>query len=322
MKIGIHTSAIGVHVSGGILCIVEVLNRLAALGHDVRVFVDEQDTSSQWLVANFPIIHSSSEEYTNFDGVLITPFSPTAQAVSQHPNASHKLYWVHSNEAMFGHNGEEWTANAVSSYCWRNMKLFCVSSYLQILMNQVYGQKPLGTLVPPGVDVNLFQFTLQREDRIRVGFLHRQEHVRGSDTAVLGCKLAQQNGANIEIVQMPLVRERHQMAQNFGDIDVYVDASRLAGSPTPVKEAMSCGTIPICTYIGTTDFVYNNINGFIISPDDPKTIASLLVHLSSTPIESRQLMAQEARNSMESNWTWDIITQRFLYALNEAGCAG
>lgn len=318
MKIGIHTSAIGVHVSGGILAIVEVLNRLKQLGHEVFCFVDEKDTSSQWLTSNFPILHSDSGEYRNFDGVLVSPFSPTAKAVNDHKNASHKFYWVHSNEAMFTHNGKEWTSQAQRSYTLPNLKIFCVSTYLQILLEHLYGVKSLGTIVSPGIDTDLFQQTPQNP-RLRIGFLNRPEHVRGTDVAVLGMALARQKIPDIQLVQIPVTRHRHEIAAGFGELDVYVDCSRLAGSPTPVKESMSCGCIPISTYYGANDFILDRWNGFIIPPDNPQAVCDCVCQINELSLKERQEIGDFNAKYIRKKYNWDRVTKDFLLALREGG---
>ncbi len=104
------------------------------------------------------------------------------------------------------------------------------------------------------------------------------------------------------------------MARAFGDIDIYVDASRLAGFPVPVIEAMSCGAIPIVTYYGAPDAVHSGYNGYIIPPENPEAIAETINHLISLPLDVREDISKEAIGTAQQ-YTWDLVANRFLQAL-------
>ncbi len=315
MKIGIYTSAIGDYISGGILCIVETLNHLQRRGHEVMAFVDQKPYRSTWIPAGFPILGTDTKEFKNFDGILVSPFSPTAAVTATHENAADRFYWVHTNEALFCHNGKPWQQMAKNSYSLP-LKIFCTSTYVQILMEQQYNRYVIGELVPPGVDLDVFTPPEKPHNRseLVVAVLSRGGYVRGVDDAVTALKLAKSNS---RIMMIPEgTNNRIAMASYFKEADVFIDSSRLAGSPTPVKEAMACGAIPICTHFGTTDFVLHGYNGYVVSPDNPVEIAHYISRIHGMNDSLREEMSHDAAYTMQ-DFSWSKIAERFEHAIEE-----
>lgn len=319
IKIAIHTSAIGVHVSGGIACIVHVLNELKNLGHDVCCFVDENDTRSCWLTADFPIIHSSSILYESYDGILISPFTPTAKMVSNHRSAQDKFLWLHTNEAAFSWNGPEWQQNAILAYKLP-LKLFCTSHYVRILMEQVYGRRVIGQLVPPGVDFTVFNTKGRSQCNgtgPNIGIFYRRDHIRGNDIAIRALQYAADLGAKFQTIVIPDgTRDRNQLAAYYRQMDLFLDCSRLAGSPTPPKEAMACGAVCISTPYGATDFILDGINGFIVPVNDVAATGDKILGYLDLPDNPRRQMHNLALQSMQL-YSWKSIAIMLLLAIKE-----
>lgn len=314
MKIGIYTTDLGPHVSGGILCIVEVLNKLIRMGHECVCFVDNPPYRSEWLKNDFDVL--PSDKIKDYDGILVSPYSPTAKAVSKAHKAKDRFYWVHSNESLFCHNGEDWQKQARESY-ELPLKIFCVSSYLQILMETVFNRNVISWLVPPGVDTDVFYPVqpMQNGDKLVVGFLDRREWVRGTDITVnILHHLKNKSNGNIQMLPVPPhITDRRMMANYYRQMDVYLDLSRVAGSPTPVKEAMACGAIPICTRYGTTDFVLDGYNGYIVGQDNSGRICDILETLS---YGVRESLSKNASQGVVG-WSWDYIATNFEAAIEE-----
>jgi glycosyltransferase involved in cell wall biosynthesis len=320
MKLAIYTSALEGWISGGIACIIEVLNELHTRGHEVRAFVDiNGDKDCTWIPNFFPIYPANSEEFRNYDGVLVSPFSPTAKAVADHENASDRFYWVHTNEGVFNDNDAAWRQRAIDSYSLP-LKIFCTSSYVQIIMEQMYNRNVIQTLVSPGYDPTIFH----NNDDVRIWddpsslnvcFWNRGGWVRGVDVALAGIRAAQKKGVPINLMPMnDGTKNRNSVAASYRNAHVYLDASRLAGCPTPVIEAMACGTIPICTKYGTTDFVSSGYSGEIVGTDSPDDIAEAFCRLWNTR-DSKLYIRSFAAMSGAKNKTWKHITNSFTEAI-------
>lgn len=331
MKVGIYTEALGDYISGGILCIVEVLNKLSERGHEVCAFVDHAPYTSNWIPAKFPVLPSESQDFDRFDGVLVSSFSPTAKAVAFHSRASERMYWVHTNEALFCHNGPEWSQRAHESYSLP-LKLFATSHYVRILLEMQYRRKVIGTLVPPGVDPATFNI-LYRErlgwnvedgDPVRVLVFGRNDACRGVDIALHGVNIARQSGVDIVGKAVPNgIRSRKDLAKYYQWADLFIDTSRLAGCPTPPKEAMACGCVPIVTPYGATDFVLDGSNGYVVPVDDPQAVANAIkaYTINWSDNGTYQLCCQN-RDYIHDHFSWDKIADRFESAVNEAARRG
>ncbi len=324
MKIAIYTSALEGWISGGIACVIETLNLLDSWGHDVCAFVDiNSDKECSWIKNKFPIYDRKSSEFENYDGVLVSPFSPTAKDVADHKNCSDRLYWVHTNEGVFNDNDAAWRQRAIDSYSLP-LKMFCTSHYIRIIMEQMYNRNVCGRLVAPGYDEGIFntyngKTVLSQNEDLVVSMWMRGGWVRGTDVAMEGINLAIKDGVPITVLPMyDGIKDRNLIAQSYRKSHIYLDASRLAGSPTPVVESMACGAMPICTSYGTTDYVLSGHNGFIVSTDDARAIADILIKM----YENRPLLESIRNESISSvsNRTWTNMAENFIVAIEE--CIG
>lgn len=318
MKIGIYTEHIDGYLSGGLLYIVSILNELANLGHDVCAFVDGRPVSS-WIGNNFPIYRSNTKEYKNFDGMLISPFTPTAQAVADHPNARGKYLNLHSNEALFP-NDKLWRERAAAAYTLP-LRIFCTSRYVRTILEQVYCRNVISVIVPPGYDPEVFnpkdrERLFHTEGPIRVVVFGRGHHIRGTDAALTGIQLASQQ-IPLELRTIPDgLSSRVAFAQYLKWADVVVDASRLAGSPILPREAQACGAVNICTDYGTPEIVFHGLNGFLVGVDNPNEIAQRLIQYYQSPVEIKKELHHLALQAMVP-YTWYNVAQLFVEALKE-----
>lgn len=317
MKIAIVTEALADYVSGGILCIVSVLNELKKRGHDVCSFIKNPPYISNWIKADFPIY--PIEQMKDYDGILVAAFSPIAENVVACNKAQDRFYWVHTAEHKFTYNGSEWTKKAEESYRFP-LKLFCTSTYVQILMEMQFNRYVIGRLVSPGVDTELFSYKGKffNTPFLKVGVFMRGDHIRGNDVALQGINLAQSFGAQIETVCFNPTSSRKAMSEFYKSRDVFVDMSRLAGASVCVREAMACGNIVLCTKYGNQDIILNDYNGYIVPVDDIYYLANLLKNLSLYK-DQQELYAisKNASRYIQNHLTWQDTTNMFEQAIQE-----
>ncbi len=329
MKIALVTEALGNYVSGGLNYIVNVLNCLVKQGHDVCLFLVHPPYTSEWLEASFPIYPTNSVLFEEYDGVLCAEFSPVAKLVKEHKSCKDKLYHAHTNEGLFAYNGPEWQKQAIDSYSLP-LKIFCTSHYVRILMEQVYKRKCIGQLVPPGVDFDIFNtegrsirnYTVPPIRGFRtvtnVGIFNRGDHIRGNDVAFNALRYVADHGIKLNVVIIPDgIRDRKLLAQYYKQIDLFLDCSRLAGSPTPPKEAMACGAVCVSTPYGATDFILNGMNGFIVPVNDYAATGEAIIKYVEMPNHSKAEMHRLALETMKP-YSWESITSMFLLAIKEA----
>lgn len=331
MKLAIVTEAIADYISGGLLCIVSVLNELKAQGHDVCAFVKSPPYRSDWLPANFPIYPIGSNIWDEYDGILVASFSPIALEVAAHKNSKDRFYWVHTNEGLFSYNGPEWQQQSIDSYKLP-LKIFCTSHYVRILMEMQYKRRVIGTLVPPGVDFDVFNTYGRKEnyfepygfkteeDRpiLNVCIFNRGGKIRGNDVASKAIKIAASDDVRMRIITIPDgIRNRDHVAAHYKQADIFIDASRLAGSPTPPKEAMACGCLCIATPYGATDFIIDDFNGYIVPVDDPEAIAARLHDYYYLPSATKHIMHDLATSFVLGRYDWSMISAYFRRAIEE-----
>jgi len=316
MKIAFYTSAIGQHISGGIAYIVHTLNELYKMGHDVCCFVDDQPFQSDWIYPHFPILPSRQLE--EYDGILISPYSPTAKKTSEMINAQDRFYNVHTLENAFCHNGQQWMQQAEDSYKLP-LKIFCTSSYVEAVMKFIYKRNTIGIIVPPGVDFGIFNtYKIHKSSSIlKVGILARQEFVRGTDTGMAAIYKAMNKVNNIEpIIIPPSISDRRVMAQYFRAMNIFVSADRLAGSPLTSREAMACAAIPIVSPYGNHDIILNDYNGWIVASDNVPLLTEKIIEVANMDVERRKEISDNSAISI-SKYTWQYTAECLVKAINE-----
>ena len=320
-KIAIYTEALGPISSGGIRCIVYFLNILKDRGYDVCAFVDVPPFNSTWLPSKFEVYSSNSKEYESFDEVLISPYSPTAKRVSEHKNAKHRIHWCHTFEGAFEHNGPQWMKQAVDSYRLKNISYMATSHYVKIMLELIFKQKVLPHLVPGGVDKTIFKYDdkLFREkiqrDKLTFCMLNRPESLRGIDIGLQAFNLLKKDfGDKVELGLFAGLPQ-DQMYTAYGFSHFFIDPSLLAGLPLPPLEAMSCGCVPIVTHFGTTDYIRDEINGFLINANDIQDTYRVLKFVTEKYFSSKE-KTNEGLNLNETLNDW--YEERAIYARLES----
>jgi glycosyltransferase involved in cell wall biosynthesis len=323
-KVAVHTEALGPIHSGGIRCIVYFLNILKKRGYDVCAFVDVPPFDSTWLSSNFPVLSSNSKEYLQFDGILISPYSPTAKRVAEHKNAAHRIYWCHTFEGAFEHNGAVWMKQAIDSYRLKNIHFMATSNYVAAFLNLIFKQKVLPYRVPGGVDSNVFKFDQDTYDEkmklktITFCMLNRPEPLRGINIGLQAFDLLQKEFGD-DIVEMKLFANvpQNEMYRHYGLAHFFLDPSLLAGSAIPPLESMACGTPIISTIFGTMDYIKDGENGFFINAGDiqhtyriMKECVELFLDKNKKIVVYYQQLVDEARTTA-ARYTWERMVNNF-----------
>lgn len=107
-----------------------------------------------------------------------------------------------------------------------------------------------------------------------------------------------------------------EIIKYYHQATIYVFPSYHEGFPTTLLEAMSCGLPVVATKVeGNMDLIINNKNGLLVPPKCPKKLAEAIIKL----INDRSLqnkLGLNARKYIESNYDWDVITDKFLKIYN------
>jgi glycosyltransferase involved in cell wall biosynthesis len=325
MKVAIHTSALGPIHSGGIRCIVYFLNILKERGFDVQAFVDTPPFNSTWLDSHFSVLPSNSDEYLQYGGILISPYTPTMRRVAAHSKASHRIIWMHTAEFAFDHSGKEFTKEAIECCKLRNVHYMTTSNYVATFLNLIFKQKVLPYRVPGGVDSNIFKFDQDIYDekmklkKITFCMLNRPEPLRGIDIGLQAFDLLQKEFGDIVEMKLFAGLPQNEMYKAYGSAHFFVDPSLVAGYALPPLECCSCGTVPISTIFGAMDYIKDGENGFLINAGDVQHTYEVMKECVNIFIDQTkqghaiyyQQLVDEAR-TMAARHTWEQMANNFI----------
>lgn len=175
------------------------------------------------------------------------------------------------------------------------------------LIDQLQVSKEKVSVIRQGVDIQFF--TPGGESENYVLFVGRGTITKGFDTV-----LKASNNINAKIVavtpfmqyqpktQKISVREKVDTAnlkRLYQHAQVFVMPSLSETGPLVTLEAMACGLPIVCTPEGGGDFVEDGVNGFIISPRDPRALAEKVNFILDNP-DIQQKFSGESRRKAES----------------------
>lgn len=156
--------------------------------------------------------------------------------------------------------------------------------------------------VPNGVDEGFFRRTRPHPttSKLVVGWVGKPNPRKGSDIVAEACRLA---GVELRTVERThrnaLTPER--MREFYQDIHVLAVASDMDGTPNPALEAAACGVAIVSNRIGNMpEFIQDGVNGRIVE----RTAASLAGALSAITSAAAVRMGEQARATVEADWTW------------------
>jgi glycosyltransferase involved in cell wall biosynthesis len=317
------------YVSGGVRCIVEVLNRLAKRGYDVSCYVTQSDLKCEWLEIDFPVL--PIKEFYKYKGIAISSYSPTAEMVAR-SNAIGKFYWVHSYEPKFPEltgRSDKWRIMSEASYRFDQLHYFTVSTYVKMILELIYGRKVLSPLVPGGVDIDLFKPGEKKDGPLKIMFLSREHRFRGAPEILRALNQVHDEGLDInafvmgtpiDMGDLPHVHHpplpQAEFAALLGEMDIFIHASHFEGLPLPPLEAMACGCAVIATDIGASDYLLDGFNAFVVPPKKPAKIAEA-VRLLAADGEMRIRLQELGTQTVRRNYTWERTADRILEALAE-----
>jgi glycosyltransferase involved in cell wall biosynthesis len=105
---------------------------------------------------------------------------------------------------------------------------------------------------------------------------------------------------------------REELITLYQNATLYVLPSHYEGLPTVLLEAMSCGLPVIATAVsGNLDVITHGKNGILVPPKSPEKIAEAISSLLDDE-QLRKNLGENARKTIEENYTWDIISNNYL----------
>ena len=234
--------------------------------------------------------------------------------------------------------------------------LIAVSNYVKEVITEYGADSSRLTVIPNGVDIDLFAPSETSEararldlpaDRFIVLYTGNLIPAKGVDVLLRACQVNAAKHPNILLIAIGQGPERDNLVKLATDLgiaervtfagykplsemplwyqasDVFVLPSRAEGFGLSALEAMSCGkpVIVSCPPVGEHDFVWQNRTGLLIDYGHTEELAQALDHMASSP-DLVQRLGTEARKLVARDFNWDIIgrktAQVYLHLLAKA----
>jgi len=111
--------------------------------------------------------------------------------------------------------------------------------------------------------------------------------------------------------------ENKKMPYIYSSADVFVLPSKKEIFGMVVLEAMACGTPVISTPVpAAKDIIKDGTNGIIVPVSDSEKLAESILSVI-TNEETRELLGENARKSIEQKYDWDYICKQYIKVFND-----
>lgn len=205
---------------------------------------------------------------------------------------------------------------------------YCVSSQI---LHDIYGSLPYypapDALVEDGVDLEFFR--PRNLDRIRQA--DRPLRVGWAGNSIWGQSLAPVDFKGLRTIISPAIdqlqadgvavegcfHDRNDewlpweaMPKYFNSLDIYVCASLIEGTATPVLEAMACGLPVVSTRVGIVPQLFGPLQSeFLLDERTPEAVSAAVRRLAENP-ELRWAISQENLSRIK-HWTWKETAAKY-----------
>jgi len=160
-----------------------------------------------------------------------------------------------------------------SDYRWRKTIVKSEDMKIRLGLNNA-------SVLPNGVDLNLFQPLNKKECRQKLGWDLDQKYLlfaSNPDREEKNFDLAKATIDKIEInpIELKIVYniEHSQMPFYLNASDVLLLTSKWEGSPNIVKEAMACNIPVVSTKVGDIEYLFGDTEGYYYTDPDPNKLA-------------------------------------------------
>lgn len=296
---------------GGIRRIVELANRLTAMGHDVTIYHSD-GSPCQWMICAAITKSAASVLLEEHDALIYNDPNPRDYLLVNLARARLKVHYtlglyashlLRSNDPriFLPRNGRtlilKWMLRAPSLQ-------LCNATWVRTWLAENMGVDSV--LLIGGVDHEVFRPMDVSKNPGEMRLLCTGDPRLGKSTEVVyeAARLARQVEPAIVLDQyygkgMPQAR----LAQAYSSADIFVDGQCSGGWNNPVAEAMACKAPVVCTDIGAVrDFAFNEKTALLVPPGDPSAMAVAILRLVSDPSLRETLRENAYRHIRQFDW--------------------
>jgi hypothetical protein len=310
---------------GGIRRIIELANRLSAMGHEVTIYHSD-GSSCEWMTCTAKTRATSGILRDKHDVLVYNDPNPRDFLLVNLARARLKVHYTLGLYAM-----HLLRCNDPRIFLPRNgrtliLKLMLRTPHLQ-LSNATWMREWLtenmnvdSILMIGGVNREVFLPVQVRKKpgEIRLLCTGDPRLGKGTDVVLEAVRLSRQEEPAIVLDQyhgkgLPQTR----MAEVYSSADVFVDGQSSGGWNNPVAEAMACKVPVVCTGIGAVrDFAVHEKTALVVPPDDPEAMAAAILRLA-RDVDLRESLRENAYSRI-SQFDWDKCAVAFEKVLETA----
>ncbi|MBK9473042.1 MAG: glycosyltransferase family 4 protein [bacterium] len=310
---------------GGIRRIIELANRLSAMGHEVTIYHSD-GSACEWMICKAGTKPAATLFRDKHDVLVYNDPNPRDFVLVQFARARLKVHYtlgLYAKHLLIGHDPR--------LFLPRNRKTFILKLMLQAphlqLSNATWMREWLKenmnvdtSLVIGGVNREMFLPVPVRKNPGEIRLLSSGDprNNKGTDLVLQAVQLAKQEEPAIVLDQyhgkaLPQAR----MAQVYSSADIFVDGQNSGGWNNPVAEAMACKVAVVCTRIGAVaDFAFDEETALVVPPNDPEAMAAAILRLARDPNLRESL--RESAYCRISQFDWDKSAAEFAEILESA----
>lgn len=303
-------------VSGGVLTVLQLANRLIRLGVEIRLltlFEDPLVRHWQTLYAE-PLLYKSSRELTTeapaADIVIATLWktAPWARTLIDNGRAKHGVYLLQDYEAYFFPQSEGAMRARIESTLGLVENRIVTSNWLQQLLRT---KGHASVRIPIGMDLYTFYpRNLPKSSPAVCAMARPGTPYRGFDTLTQTLTIIKQERPDVAVhlfgdaqlrcfripfdfVDHGIVSDQNQLAKLYSQSDVFLDLSDFQGFGRCALEAMRCGTACVLTNVGgVNDYARDGENAILVEPRAPDQAAAASLALLADADRRAQLIGR------------------------------
>ena len=231
-----------------------------------------------------------------------------------------KIYYIQAYEPLFYVSG---LIVAYKYLAW----LTYFFPFFQIVNSPTYlGYKNIKSknCVPPGIDMALFfRKTFSDRKEIVIGTIARNEPWKGTDNVAIALKNVLTRRENIRVCiadfgdnnygnefSYTIPKNDAELAEYYRGLDILVacPTEQFGAYHYPILEAMSVGTLVVCTPFAKA---VDKITAFVIDECTPNKIEDAIIGLLDMPINEQNKIRERAYNEIQE-LSWEKISERLL----------
>jgi glycosyltransferase involved in cell wall biosynthesis len=273
---------------GGIRRIIELSNRLCALGHDVTIYHSD-GSPCEWMNCVAKTKTATGVLRDRHDVLVYNDPNPRDYFLVTLARARLKVHYTLGLYAMHLLNSSDPHIFLPRNGKTLVLKAMLLAPHLQ-LSNATWMREWLmenmnvnSVLLIGGVNHEMFLPVPVRKnpDEIRLLCSGDPRINKGTDIVLEAMRLSRQEEPSIVLDQY-YGKGLHQsrMAEVYSSADIFVDGQSSGGWNNPVAEAMACRVPIVCTSIGAVkDFAIHEETALLVPPGNPEAMAAAILRL-------------------------------------------